>query len=158
MESPVVHLTRRRRPHNARMLTRRQIELIQRSQACVQPMAAQAAALFYDKLFERDPSVGPLFKGDMAAQGAKLMTMIDAVVGLLQRPTDLDAALAALGARHVSYGATAAQYGSVGGALLDTFAAALGEDFTPEMRAAWAALYGHMSRAMQRRAGEPATD
>jgi hemoglobin-like flavoprotein len=131
------------------MMTRDQIELVQSSHVLLQPMATQAAALFYDKLFEREPGVGALFKGDMAAQGDKLMTMISAAVRLLDQPVKLDLALAALGARHVGYGVRDEHYAIVGGALLDTLAAALGSRFTPALREAWAALYAHVSRVMQ---------
>lgn len=137
------------------MMTRGQIDLVQRSFARVQPIADQAAALFYDKLFERDPSVAPLFSGDMATQGARLMAMIGAAVQLLDRPAQLDAALAALGARHAGYGVREAHYDSVGGALLDTLAAGLGEAFTPAVREAWAALYRHVARTMQAGAMAP---
>jgi len=49
----------------------------------------------------------------------------------------------------VGYGVQAAHYEVVGGALLDTLAAALDPAFTPAHRLAWAALYGHVSRTMQ---------
>ena len=130
-------------------MNRTQIDIVRHSFAQLQPVATQAAALFYDKLFERDPTVSPLFKGDMSAQGAKLMTMIGAAVALLERPAQLNAALAELGARHAGYGVRDEHYASVGGALLDTLAAALGDAFTPEVRAAWAAMYAHVAQTMK---------
>ncbi len=54
-----------------------------------------------------------------------------------------------LGARHAADGVVAAQCDSVGGALLDTLAAGLGEAFTTEVREAWAAMDAHISRTMQ---------
>lgn len=50
--------------------------LVQRAFEDVRPIAAQAAALFYDRLFTLDPSLRRLFKGDMEAQGSKLMQAI----------------------------------------------------------------------------------
>ena len=50
--------------------------LVQTSFAKVAPIAEQAAALFYGRLFEMDPSLRPLFKGDIREQGRKLMNMI----------------------------------------------------------------------------------
>lgn len=73
----------------------------------VEAIAPQAAALFYSNLFEADPFLQPLFKGDMVAQGAKLMQMIGVAVGKL---TDLDAlvpVLQSLGQRHAGYGVQA---------------------------------------------------
>lgn len=132
------------------MLTRGQIDLIQRSFAQVAPVAEQAGALFYDKLFERDPTISQLFHVDMAAQSRRLMQMIGDAVALLDQPGTLDRALAALGQRHAGYGVRDDHYATVGGALLDTLSAALGEGFTPAMREAWSAMYGHVMRTMQK--------
>jgi len=54
-------------------MTPEQIKAIQDSFAKVEPVAPQAAALFYERLFELAPSVKPLFHGDMEEQGRKLM-------------------------------------------------------------------------------------
>ena len=53
-----------------------QIHLVRNSFELVQPIAPQAAALFYDHLFAAAPSLRGLFRGDMANQGERLMTMI----------------------------------------------------------------------------------
>src|SRR5262245_61295354 len=64
-------------------LTRRTIELVQESWGKVMPISDAAAALFYDRLFELDPSVRPMFKDDMTEQKKKLMqTLSVAVDGL----------------------------------------------------------------------------
>lgn len=131
-------------------MTPQQTRLVRESFALVQPIATQAAALFYDKLFERDPTLMPMFRGDMAQQGARLMQMIEAAVALLGRPAQLDETLMRLGERHVGYGVMAAHYPTVGAALLDTLAAGLGDDFTAETREAWAALYSHVAETMLR--------
>ena len=64
-----------------------QIDLVRSSFARVQPIADTAAAIFYEKLFALDPTLRPLFKGDIAVQGQRLMMMIAAAVRLLDRPT-----------------------------------------------------------------------
>lgn len=56
------------------------ISLVQDSFKKVGPIADTAAEIFYGKLFEMDPSVKPLFKGDMKEQGKKLMSMIGVAV------------------------------------------------------------------------------
>jgi hemoglobin-like flavoprotein len=76
-----------------------QIELVRRSFASVEPIATQAAAMFYERLFERMPSVAHLFKGDMAVQGERLMTMIGGAVKLLDQPQLLQQTLESLGLR-----------------------------------------------------------
>ena len=61
-------------------LTNEEIQAVQSSwEKCV-PIADKAAELFYGKLFELDPNLKPLFKGDMQEQGKKLMTMITVAV------------------------------------------------------------------------------
>src|SRR5689334_6325540 len=62
------------------MLTNRQKVLVQESFAAVAPIADDAAALFYRRLFELDPSLERLFKGDMTQQRQKLMQMLTAAV------------------------------------------------------------------------------
>ncbi len=131
-----------------------QIDLIRSSFSLVQPIAAQAAAMFYDRLFERDPSIGPLFRGNMAQQGERLMAMIGGAVLLLDQPQTLEKVLTDLGRRHVGYGVRDEHYPAVGGALLDTLAAGLGPVFTPAHRAAWAAMYQRVSDVMQAAAAQ----
>ena len=125
-----------------------QIQLVRSTFALVEPIAPQAAALFYGHLFTADPSLRTLFRGDMAHQGQRLMTMIGSAVRLLDKPDALMPVLRSLGARHVGYGVVDAHYATVGGALLLTLAQGLGEAFTAEVRAAWTAMYGLVSRTM----------
>jgi hypothetical protein len=47
-------------------MTPEQVTLVQQSFAQVAPIADQAAAMFYDRLFEIAPAVKPLFPSDMA--------------------------------------------------------------------------------------------
>jgi hemoglobin-like flavoprotein len=135
-------------------MTPRQIELVRADMALVTPIAATAAALFYDRLFERDPALRMLFKSDMTHQGERLMQMIGAAVGLLDRPQTLLPVLRSLGARHAGYGVRDAHYATVGAALLDTLQQAFGAAFDAEHRAAWAAMYGLASDTMTEAARE----
>ena len=57
-----------------------QQHLVRASFAKVAPIADTAAAMFYDRLFATDPTLRPLFKGDMVVQGRLLMTMIKTAV------------------------------------------------------------------------------
>jgi len=125
-----------------------QVQLVRDSFALVQPIATQAAALFYDNLFAADPSLRALFRGDMTHQGERLMTMIGSAVGLLDKPEVLLPVLRNLGARHGGYDVQDAHYATVGGALLQTLEQGLGDAFTPEVREAWTAMYGVVSRTM----------
>ncbi len=125
-----------------------QIALVRQSFARVMPIADQAAAIFYDKLFAADPALRPLFRGDMATQRQRLMAMIASAVNLLERPTALMPVLRDLGRRHAGYGVRDAHYATVGAALLDTLATGLGPYYTAEVHEAWVALYDVVSRTM----------
>jgi hemoglobin-like flavoprotein len=124
------------------------ITRVQSTWKTVEAIAPQAAELFYANLFAADPSLRPLFKGDMAAQGRKLMQMIGAAVGKLDDLDTLVPILRNLGARHAGYGVQDAHYDTVGRALLRTLEQGLGEAFTPEVKDAWASVYGTMAGVM----------
>jgi hemoglobin-like flavoprotein len=133
-----------------------QIDLVRSSFARVQPIADAAAAIFYEKLFGIDPTLRPLFKGDIAAQGQRLMSMIAAAVRLLDRPEQLLPVLRGLGARHAGYGVQESHYATVGEALVDTLREGLGAAFTAEVCDAWITAYGVIARTMQEGAREAA--
>lgn len=133
-----------------------QIALVQQSFAKVEPIADTAARLFYQRLFETDPSAIPLFRGDMQQQGKKLMQMIGVAVKGLNRLDDIVPAVQALGRRHQGYGVKGHHYHSVGAALLWTLGQGLGPDFTPEVEAAWSETYGLLATVMQEAAANAA--
>ena len=122
---------------------------IQESFAKVEPIAETAATLFYHKLFELDPDLRALFKGDMKAQGDKLMEMIGVAVQGLSNLNALIPELEALGRRHVEYGVKDEHYDTVATALLWTLEQGLGDDFTPACQAAWIDVYGLMATVMK---------
>lgn len=133
-----------------------QIELVQSSFAQVLPIADDAAALFYNRLFELDPALRPMFRGDMKEQGRKLMTMIGAVVSGLKTLDRIVPGIQALGARHAAYGVRDEHYDVVGAALLWTLATGLGEAFTDEVREAWTEAYTLLANTMKDAAAEAA--
>ena len=130
-------------------MTGEQIALVQASFRQVVPIADAAAQLFYARLFDLDPSLEALFKGDIAEQGRKLMQMIGLAVKSLDRLEQVLPAVQALGARHVAYGVRDKDYDTVGRALLWTLKRGLGDAFTPEVEAAWAEVYATLAAAMQ---------
>ena len=56
------------------MVILREKMLVQESFATIAPIADDAAALFYRRLFELDPSLERMFKGNMAEQRRKLLS------------------------------------------------------------------------------------
>ncbi len=130
-------------------MTPAQVTLVKESFAKVAPIAEQAAELFYGRLFELDPALKPLFKGDMKEQGRKLMTMIGAAVGSLDRLETIVPAVQQLGVRHKGYGVTDAHYATVASALLWTLEKGLGAAFTPEVKQAWTTTYTVLADTMR---------
>jgi hemoglobin-like flavoprotein len=127
----------------------RQIETVRQSFAAVAPSASAVAAAFYRRLFELDPPLRAMFRGDLERQGEKLMQAIGFAVGGLHRAESLVPVLRHLGGRHVACGVREEHYDTVGAALLDTLSAGLGEAFTDEVRSAWTAAYGLLAGEMK---------
>ena len=131
------------------MLTVRQKDLVQGTFASIATIADDAAILFYQRLFELDPSLRPMFRSDMAEQRKKLMQMITAAVKGLDRLDQLVPVVQNLGRRHAGYGVQDSHYDTVGAALLWTLEAGLGRQFTPEVKEAWATVYGLLATTMK---------
>lgn len=131
-----------------------QISLVQSTFDQVRPIGVVAADLFYGRLFILDPSLRPMFKGDMAHQGRMLMSMLSSAVNGLTRLDTLVPVARQLGARHATYGVRDEHYATVGSALLWTLEQGLGDHFTSEVRAAWTAAYELLATTMQAGATE----
>ena len=130
-------------------MTPTEIGLIRESWASVVPIADTAASLFYARLFELDPAIERLFRRtDMDAQRKNLMQTLTVVVKSLDTLDQIVPAVQALGRRHAGYGVREAHYDTVGEALLWTLETGLGEAFTSDVRAAWAAAYGTLASVM----------
>jgi nitric oxide dioxygenase len=116
-------------------------------------MPEVAAALFYERLFEANPSFRQLFKNDMRIQGVKLMTTLALVVYNLPEPGQVLPAIRDLAVRHVAYGVKPADYDTLRDALLWTLKQVLGKEFTPAVRKAWTACYDELAGEMKAAAG-----
>jgi hemoglobin-like flavoprotein len=130
-------------------MTPEHIMLVQRSFADVLPIAATAAAMFYERLFTLDPSLRALFHRDMQAQGRMLMSALQYAVAGLSRPEQLLPLVQQLGVRHRGYGVTDVHYDTVGAALLWTLHQGLGTRFTAEVEAAWSSAYTLLADTMR---------
>ena len=130
-------------------MTPEQIQLVQGTWTKVVPISDTAANLFYGKLFELDPAIKPLFKGDMKAQGKLLMTMIGTAVNGLSRLEKIVPAVQDLGRRHAKYGVKDQHYDTVAAALIWTLGQGLGKDFTPDVESAWVGAYTVLATTMK---------
>ncbi len=130
-------------------MTPDQIKLVQETFKSVQPIAAQAADLFYGRLFEIAPHVRPLFPQDLAEQKRKLMAMLATAVVNLNQVEKIVPAVQDLGRRHAGYGVTEAHYAPVGEALIWTLDKGLGSAFTPDVKDAWIGAYTTLAGVMK---------
>jgi len=130
-------------------MTPEQVKLIKTSWAKVVPISEVAADIFYRKLFELDPDLKPLFKGDMKEQGRKLMAMMNTAVNGLDRLDAIVPAVQDLGKRHVAYGVKDEDYDTVAAALISTLEVGLDKFFTDDVREAWVTVYTVLASTMK---------
>ena len=138
------------------MLDAEQKHRLRKTFAVVERQSHVAALVFYQRLFELNPMLRPLFKTDIELQAAKLMDMLSTALSLMEKPDELNETLEELGARHVAYGVRTEHYETVGEALLAMLSTVLGKDFTPDTRKVWAELYQLISTTMLRGAARVA--
>lgn len=130
-------------------MTPDQIARVRASWSLLAPIAEAAAARFYERLFELDPSLAPLFTAvDPATQRRKLVQTLAMVVAGIEDFDRLLPAMEALGRRHDAYGVRPEHYATVGEALLWTLRRALGDAFDDATREAWSAAYAAIAAAM----------
>lgn len=133
------------------------VYLVQESFKKVLPIADTAVEIFYDKLFIIDPNLKHLFPKNeelMHSQRNKLRDMLASAVNGLSNLDALVPILQGLGRRHIDYKVEKAHYDSVGLALLQALETGLGDEFTPEIKDAWAEVYGVMASVMTEAAYE----
>jgi len=139
-------------------MTATHVALVQASFEHVRPILEPAALVFYERLFELDPSLRSLFRGSREAQAQKLAQALAVVVKGLEHPAQLRGAIEALGRRHAGYGVRDEHYTTVGEALLWTLEQGLGAAFTPDVRAAWGDAYGWLAFVMREAAAAGAIE
>jgi hemoglobin-like flavoprotein len=128
----------------------RTIELLAASFARVCANKDDAATIFYARLFMTAPELRPLFKADIESQKQKLLSSLAQIVDFYRIGVDPESYLAHLGRGHHGYGVRRAHFDAVGDALVFTLAQVLGQEFSPEIRAAWVSAYAEVSAVMMR--------
>jgi hemoglobin-like flavoprotein len=127
----------------------RSVSLVQKSFESVAGLGEKAAEIFYGELFEIDPSLRTMFKGDMAEQRKKLLAALALVVRSLHAPQNILEPVRKLAVKHVGYGVQPVHYTYVGNALLRTLKKGLGDQFTPELWDAWIEAYATLADIMK---------
>lgn len=131
-----------------------QIALVQDTFKLVVPIKEAAADLFYDRLFEIEPSTREMFPEDVTEQGKKLMAALATVVSGLTALETIVPTVQQLGVSHVGYGVEDWHYDVVGQALIWTLEQGLGDAFTDEVKDAWLAAYTLLAGVMIEAANE----
>ena len=124
--------------------------VVKETRRLVTPVADAAVQVFYDRLFEIDPSTRPLFRQtNLAEQRLKIIAALNMVVQGLDHLDQLVGSIEALGRRHIRYGVSERHYESVGLALLWMLERMLGRAWTPTAAEAWSTAYGALANAMR---------
>lgn len=126
------------------------VALVQSTWDLILPIADQASEVFYDRLFQLDPSLRVMFPTDMTEQRRKVMQIITVAVKGLGRLNELIPAVEDLGRRHAGYGVEDAHYATAGTALLWMLERGLGDAFTAEARESWTNTYLTLAEVMKR--------
>lgn len=127
----------------------RQISLVKESWlsvAAIDPLVV--GQHFYNRLFDLDPQLRPLFRAPIPEQSKKLLTMLHYVIKKLDALDEIMGEVRKLAQRHVHYGTRPEHYNVVGSALVWTLEQGLGEAWTDELQEAWIAVYTVLAGAM----------
>ncbi|MCR9160126.1 MAG: globin domain-containing protein [Nannocystaceae bacterium] len=114
--------------------------------------------IFYTTLFERYPSVQPLFGRNSRDEQAKMLTeAVAMLVSKVDDPQFVETTMLAVGRKHVDYGVEDHMYAWVGECLVATLAQVSGEDWNDALEDGWTATLEAISAiAIQGAAAERA--
>ncbi|HEY4027883.1 MAG TPA: globin domain-containing protein [Candidatus Dormibacteraeota bacterium] len=117
---------------------RLQVDLLRTSFQMVIERQPNLTRIFYEVLFARHPEARQLFfRKTIEVQEQMLAETLSTAVDHLEDGPWLQSRLAELGSRHAEYGVTEEMYGWVAEALLAALARVAGDDWTPDVEAAW---------------------
>src|SRR5262249_54785981 len=96
------------------------------------------------------PDARRLFPNDMDRQHIKLMDTIAAIVGALDQRALFQSIITHTGRKHARFGVSQSHFVAFGDAMVWCLEQQFGSAFTPELRAAWIALYDAVQSEMMR--------
>src|SRR5437879_4303172 len=124
------------------------VRMVRESWALIEAQQEDVSQFFYGMLFSLAPGTRELFPINMQVQRSRVMRAIVHLVQMIDRPDELMPFLRQLGRDHRKFGVVAAQYESVGTALLAAIKRHSGNYWTTTVERAWAEAYTVMARAM----------
>mmetsp|Transcript_21074 Transcript_21074/g.21193 ORF Transcript_21074/g.21193 Transcript_21074/m.21193 type:complete len:269 (+) Transcript_21074:153-959(+) len=104
--------------------------------------------LFYERMFDMNPSSKHLFRSNIMSQGRVLMGIITTLLSQLNDPETYKIMLINLTHVHSQRGVRGMQYGIAGDVLFWTLDKCLGADFDDETRISWACIFSYMLSIM----------
>lgn len=126
------------------------LSLVQRSFEKIMKMDTdEVMRTFYNELFSIEPALKIMFRGDIKDQRPKLMAALLMAVRGIHTPQKISTQLKDLAKKHLDYGVQAEHYALFGNALMRALQKTLGDDFTPELRSAWAEAYRTIANIMK---------
>ena len=129
--------------------SKEEIKLIQYSFKTLTSKSKHVGEKFYKRLFDANPEMAKLFRGDMKDQAGHLMRMVKTVVEGLNNPQIILPAIQDLGRRHQEYGVEAEQYKIFGDLLIASIEEELENDFNSATKKAWQKLYSVLAEEMK---------
>lgn len=135
---------------HAPVMTPEQVDLITGSFDAIWPIRRKISPLFYSRFFELAPDARRLFPNDMDRQHIKLMDTIAAIVGALDQRALFQSIITHTGRKHARFGVSQSHFVAFGDAMVWCLEQQFGSAFTPELRAAWIALYDAVQSEMMR--------
>lgn len=131
------------------------VDSLEASFDLVAPRGEELVDLFYAKLLERAPDLGPLFDGvDTKQQRGMVLATFVLLRNSFRDVQSITPKLRALGARHVGYGTTAEMYPLAGEVFLETLAEIAGDAWNARIERAWTEAWELLAGAMLEGAAE----
>lgn len=130
------------------MLSEDEIELLRDTLFYLQERKDLAASVFYENLFQIDPSLRPMFGEELTEQSNKALFAFGAIVAQIH---DIDVCremTRELAVRHVAYGVLPEHYASVGGAVIKTVEMVMDDAMTDEIARCWQNAYDAVAAVM----------
>lgn len=131
-----------------------EIRLLRSSFVRMIPACEVRSERFYERLFESDPSLRPLFPTDMESQHEKLTMMLASAIDLLDQRDKFVETCAALGKRHAGYGALRGHYDLVTRLLVECLVEELEPSLSQAERSSWTKLLTLISEFMLSGSGQ----
>ncbi|WP_395244428.1 globin domain-containing protein [Agromyces sp. MMS24-K17] len=127
---------------------------LKRTWSLAETLGDEVPLFFYSHLFYTHPEIRAMFPVSMATQRDRLVGALGRIVSNVDQLDEVTAFIQQLGRDHRRFQVIADHYDAVGLSLLTTLKHFLGDQWTEELAADWAAAYGVIATTMVQAAEE----